>query len=85
MNDARTDARTDATAGRRPRGAYRGAHRVRRPAWYTRRLRWRRCSLYLEPRDVWIGVYVARQAVYVCPLPMLVIKWERAARGASQQ
>lgn len=36
-----------------------------------------RLSVYLEPRDVWVGVYVARHAVYVCPLPMLVIRWMR--------
>lgn len=43
----------------------------------TRRFRWRRLSVYVEPRDVWVGVYVAPTAVYVCPLPLLVIKWDR--------
>lgn len=43
----------------------------------NRRLRAGRFSVYLEPRDVWIGVYVAPGAIYVCPLPLLVLKWER--------
>jgi hypothetical protein len=33
-----------------------------------------RVEVYFEPRDVWIGAYLARDAVYVCPLPCLVIK-----------
>ncbi len=38
----------------------------------------RRVQLYIEPRDVWMGVYVAPDAVYVCLLPMVVV---RVARG----
>lgn len=41
---------------------------------------WRRLSVYLEPRDWWIGVYVAPGAVFVCPLPMLVFRWQRRTR-----
>lgn len=41
------------------------------------RLRFGRLSAYIEPRDIWIGVYVAEAAVYVCPLPLLVVKWDR--------
>lgn len=37
----------------------------------------KRLSIYIEPRDLWIGAYIAPNAVYVCPLPTLVIKWER--------
>jgi hypothetical protein len=37
-----------------------------------------RLSVYWEPRDVWVGVYVADRAVYVCPLPTLVVRWRRA-------
>lgn len=45
----------------------------------NRRLRLgRRVSIYIEPRDLWIGVYVSEQAVYVCPLPCLVIKIARS-------
>ena len=36
-----------------------------------------RLRVYFEKRDAWIGVYVARDAVYVCPLPFLVIRWWR--------
>jgi hypothetical protein len=36
-----------------------------------------RLVLYIEPRDLWIGAYVAEDYVYVCPLPLLVIRWER--------
>lgn len=40
-----------------------------------------RVEIYCEPRDLWIGAYVADHgAVYVCPLPMLVI---RISRGRS--
>lgn len=34
-----------------------------------------RVQLYIEPRDVWVGLYVAPAAIYVCPLPTLVIRW----------
>lgn len=44
----------------------------------TRRLRLGRLAVYLEPRDLWIGVYVAPAAVYVCPVPLLVLRWSRA-------
>lgn len=40
-----------------------------------------RISVYLEPRDLWLGVYVAPSAVYVCPLPMLVFRWQRIVAG----
>lgn len=42
-----------------------------------RRLRLGRLAVYIEPRDVWIGVYVAPVAIYVCPLPLLVLRWTR--------
>lgn len=42
-----------------------------------RRLRFGRLSVYVEPRDLWVGVYVAPAALYVCPLPLLVLKWNR--------
>jgi hypothetical protein len=38
-----------------------------------------RLKIYLEPRDLWIGAYVAENYVYVCPLPCYVLRWERAA------
>lgn len=36
-----------------------------------------RLSLVLEPRDLWLGVYVAPGAVYVCLVPCLPLRWER--------
>lgn len=48
-----------------------------------RRLRLGRLAIYVEPRDIWVGVYVAAAgvgesgAIYVCPLPMLVLRWSR--------
>jgi hypothetical protein len=36
-----------------------------------------RLEIYLEPRDLWIGVFVAPSAVYVCPLPCLVFRWQQ--------
>jgi hypothetical protein len=33
-------------------------------------------------RDLWVGAYVAEQAVYVCLIPTLVIKIRRNGRGA---
>lgn len=57
---------------------YRAKHRAACQPWWMGRMRWRRVSVYVEPRDLWIGVYIARQAVYVCPLPTLVLKWTRS-------
>jgi hypothetical protein len=41
------------------------------------RLTLSRLQVYLEPRDIWIGCYLADRAVYVCVLPCLVIRWSR--------
>lgn len=37
-----------------------------------------RLLAYVEPRDLWIGVYVAEDYVYVCLLPFVVLRWERS-------
>lgn len=42
-----------------------------------------RLRVYLEPRDIWVGIYVAPRAVYVCPLPLLVFRWQRRRKRAS--
>jgi hypothetical protein len=42
-----------------------------------RRLTVGRLQVYLEPRDAWVGVYVAPAAVYVLPVPFLVFRWSR--------
>lgn len=34
-------------------------------------------QIYLDPRDWWIGAYVAPAAVYVCLLPCIVVKIHR--------
>jgi hypothetical protein len=39
-----------------------------------------RICIYVEPRDAWIGAYVAADAVYVCLLPFVVIRWARRVR-----
>lgn len=38
-----------------------------------------RLRIYLEPRDCWVGVYVAPKAVYVCLVPFVVIRWSRCS------
>ena len=43
-----------------------------------------RLRAYVEPRDAWIGVYVAPHAIYVCPLPFLVIRWYRRLAWAGR-
>jgi hypothetical protein len=40
-------------------------------------------QVYVELRDVWVGVFVDHHAIYVCPLPCLVVRWRRTAGGAS--
>lgn len=43
-----------------------------RPArWYER------ITVYFDPRDWWIGVYVSEHSIYVCLLPTAVIRWAR--------
>jgi hypothetical protein len=39
-----------------------------------------RLRVYVEPRDAWVGCYVARDAVYVCPVPFVVFRWQRRVR-----
>lgn len=48
------------------------------------RIRIGRVSIYVEPRDVWIGCYIALDAIYVCPLPLLVIRVARRAKHRGQ-
>jgi hypothetical protein len=50
---------------------------VQRRLKFTRRLRLGRLSVYIEPRDAWIGAYVARDAVYLLLMPFLVLRWQR--------
>jgi hypothetical protein len=48
---------------------------------------WRhgRLSLVLEPRDLWLGLYVAHGAVYVCLVPCLPLRWERRRPDVPRQ
>lgn len=50
----------------------------------TRRLHLGWWSIYLDPRDWWIGVYIAPNAIYICPLPTLVIRRQRRKWMGSQ-
>lgn len=50
------------------------------PEKRSRRLRLGRLAIYFEPRDLWIGAYISYDAVYVCPLPVLVLRWTRRPR-----
>lgn len=36
-----------------------------------------RLRLIFEPRDIWVGVYVSREAVYVALIPCVVLRWQR--------
>lgn len=37
-----------------------------------------RLELFLIWYDIWVGAYIAPDAVYVCPFPMVVFKWYRS-------
>lgn len=37
-------------------------------------------SVYLEPYDLWIGAYIANDAIYICLLPCIVIRIARQPR-----
>lgn len=36
-----------------------------------------RVTVYLDLRDWWIGVYRGEHSVFVCPLPTVVIRFQR--------
>ena len=46
----------------------------------TRLLRCGRFSVVLEPRDLWIGLYVGPDAIYLTLIPCLPIRWARKER-----
>jgi hypothetical protein len=56
---------------------YRAAWRIARvrPIYFVRR----HVRIYMDQRDLWIGVYVSPDAIYVCPLPCIVFRWQRRA------
>lgn len=53
------------------------AHRPKEP-----RVLWVGLSttVYVDRRDWWIGYYRGERYHFVCPLPCLVIRWERRRR-----
>lgn len=53
---------------------------IRRP-----RTGWRKLlpsTVELDRNDLWIGVYISPMAVYLCPLPCVVLKWRRRRGGS---
>ncbi len=34
-------------------------------------------KLIFEPRDLWVGVYLGSEHIYVCPLPCIVLRFPR--------
>ncbi|WP_327591266.1 hypothetical protein OHA25_61105 (plasmid) [Nonomuraea sp. NBC_00507] len=46
----------------------------------TRRLTVGRLAVCVEPRDLWVGVYIAPDSVYMLLFPMLVFRWRRRPR-----
>lgn len=43
--------------------------------------RWRGFTFYRDPDDLWVGAYRGPHHWYICPLPTLVIRVERAHCG----
>lgn len=37
-------------------------------------------EVHLDTRDLWVGVFVDTNAVYVCPVPCLVLRFRRGPR-----
>lgn len=46
----------------------------------TRLLKAGRLSLVFEPRDIWLGLYIGPDAIYLTLIPCLPIRWARGAR-----
>lgn len=42
----------------------------------------KRVSVYLDFADWWVGVYIGPNHLYICPLPMVVV---RVVRATSRQ
>lgn len=42
-----------------------------------------RVELYVEPRDLWIGAFIGADALYLCPLPVFVIRISLGRRWES--
>lgn len=46
----------------------------------TRLLRLGRLSLVFEPRDIWLGLYIGPDAIYLTLIPCLPLRWARKER-----
>ena len=46
----------------------------------TRLLKCGRLSLVFEPRDLWLGLYIGPDAIYITLIPCLPIRWARGAK-----
>lgn len=53
-----------------------------RPDLSTRLFKTGRLSLIFEPRDLWVGVYAAPDAIYLTLIPCLPVRWARRSRDA---
>jgi hypothetical protein len=42
-----------------------------------------RLEIYPEWRDFWIGMYVNEDAIYICPIPMVVFRFSRGRKEMS--
>ena len=46
----------------------------------TRLVKAGRFSVVFEPRDLWLGLFIGPDAIYLTILPCLPIRWARGAR-----
>ena len=46
----------------------------------TRLAKCGRLSLVFEPRDFWVGLYAGPDAIYICLVPRLPLRWARKER-----
>ena len=40
-----------------------------------------RLTVSLAWFDLWIGIFISKDAVYACPLPCILFKWRRRSHG----
>lgn len=43
----------------------------------TRLIKAGRLSLVFEPRDIWLGLYIGPDAIYLTLIPCLPLRWAR--------
>jgi hypothetical protein len=42
-------------------------------------------KIYIDRADLWIGVYTGPLHIYVCPLPCIVLRFDRSRRSAQRR